>query len=138
MTTAKRFTARQKVAPLISYEIEATYLAEPGSDEPERTVVHELTAIGVAPMVALSNMLDGIQGTTVGVKASVDFLRQTITDDSRATLEAILTDRRVVVDADLLTDIALWLLGEYGKRPTVPSSDSSDGRQPTGVGSTAN
>lgn len=43
-----------------------------------------------------------------------------------------------IVDITTLGEIASWVVGEYTNRPTQASSNSSDGREITGPGSTAN
>lgn len=47
--------------------------------------------------------------------------------DSYKRLHARFKDLTQPVDLDQMADIVLWLMDEYGMRPTQPSSDSSDG-----------
>lgn len=60
--------------------------------------------------------------------------------DSYERLHARFSDKTKPVDLDQMADIIMWLLEQYGLRPTQPSSDSSDG-QPSpepGTSSTEN
>lgn len=47
--------------------------------------------------------------------------------DSWERFSARLQDRTRPIDDDQMADVVLWLLEEYGMRPTEPSQPSSDG-----------
>jgi hypothetical protein len=51
-----------------------------------------------------------------------------------------LKDKAKPIDDDQMADVVIWLLEEYGMRPTQPSPDSSDGpaSPESGTNSTAN
>ena len=60
--------------------------------------------------------------------------------DSYQRFQGRLKDRANPIDLDQMTDVILWLMEEYGARPTQPSQPSSDG-QPSpepGTSSTEN
>jgi hypothetical protein len=47
--------------------------------------------------------------------------------DSWERFAARLSDKTRPIDDDQMSDVVLWLLEQYGLRPTEPSSPSSDG-----------
>lgn len=47
--------------------------------------------------------------------------------DSYTRFRARLSDRQQPIEIDQLSDCLIWLLEQYGLRPTQPSSSSSDG-----------
>jgi hypothetical protein len=61
-------------------------------------------------------------------------------DESYERFQARLRDKTNPIEDDQVGDIVLWLLEEYGMRPTQPSPGSSDGpaSPATGTPSTAN
>jgi hypothetical protein len=58
-----------------------------------------------------------------------------LTDASAARFRERVASKEEPVDIEQLIDIMLWLLEEYGLRPTQPSSDSSAGA-PSGTSGT--
>lgn len=48
-------------------------------------------------------------------------------DESYERFQARLRDKTRPIDDDQMSDVVIWLLGEYGNRPTQPSQPSSDG-----------
>lgn len=60
--------------------------------------------------------------------------------DSYQLFLARLKDRSRPIDLDQMTEVVLWLMAEYGARPTQPSPSSSDGSASpeSGTSSTAN
>lgn len=50
-----------------------------------------------------------------------------LTDTSARRFRERISSKEEPVDIEQLVDIMLWLLEEYGLRPTQPSSDSSSG-----------
>ena len=64
-------------------------------------------------------------------KEQHDLLKQALElallPDSWAKFAARLQDKTNPVDDDQMADVVLWLLEEYGMRPTQPSQPSSDG-----------
>jgi hypothetical protein len=60
--------------------------------------------------------------------------------DSYERFAARLNDKARPIDDDQMSDVVMWLLEEYGMRPTQPSQPSSDGpaSPESGTNSTAN
>ena len=60
-----------------------------------------------------------------------DALKQALSlvllDESYERFQARLRDKTNPIDDDQMSDVVIWLLGEYGNRPTQPSQPSSDG-----------
>jgi hypothetical protein len=54
-------------------------------------------------------------------------LQTALLPDSWTRFEKRLKDKQHPIDDDQMSDVALWLLEEYGMRPTQPSQPSSDG-----------
>lgn len=54
-------------------------------------------------------------------------LELTLLPESWTRFSARLKDKTNPIDDDQLSDVILWLLEEYGMRPTKPSQPSSDG-----------
>lgn len=80
---------------------------------------------------------DGWKESYEALDAALDLVLLT---DSYERLHARFSDKTKPVDVDQMADIIMWLLEQYGLRPTQQSSDSSDG-QPSpepGTSSTAN
>lgn len=73
-------------------------------------------------------------------KALTAALELVLIPDSYERLAARFADKQRPIELDQIADIVLWLLEEYGLRPTQPSSDSSDGPSSpaSGTSSTAN
>jgi hypothetical protein len=67
-------------------------------------------------------------------------LQLALLDDSFQRFTARLKDKTKPIDDDQMADVVIWLLEEYGMRPTQPSPDSSDGSASpeSGTNSTAN
>ena len=67
-------------------------------------------------------------------------LELALLEDSFQRFTARLKDKTKPIDDDQMADVVLWLLEEYGMRPTQPSPDSSDGsaNPESGTNSTAN
>lgn len=62
------------------------------------------------------------------VQAYLSALELVLVPESYARFRARLSDRERPVELDQATDVILWLMEQYGQRPTQPSSPSSDGR----------
>jgi hypothetical protein len=80
-------------------------------------------------------------GTTADVfKAMASALETVLLPDSFARFKARLRDRTNPIELAQMTDVVLWLIEEYGDRPTPPSQPSSDGpaSPESGTNSTAN
>ena len=58
----------------------------------------------------------------------VDVLEMVLLPESFALLRKKMSDKKNPVELDQLNDIIVWLLGEYGLRPTQPLPDSSTGQ----------
>lgn len=54
-------------------------------------------------------------------------LKLALLEESFARFTARLKDKANPIDDDQMADVVLWLLEEYGMRPTQPSQPSSDG-----------
>lgn len=54
-------------------------------------------------------------------------LKLALLPDSWQRFDARLRDKTNPIDDDQMSDVVLWLLEEYGMRPTQPSQPSSDG-----------
>jgi hypothetical protein len=54
-------------------------------------------------------------------------LKFVLLPESYERFSARLKDRHNPIDDDQLADVVLWLLEQYGLRPTAPSQPSSDG-----------
>lgn len=65
------------------------------------------------------------------IRELVAFVEATLTDSSVVLFRDALADKTQIVDEDLLADVVMWLTEEYAQRPSVPPSDSSDGRPTT-------
>ncbi len=70
-------------------------------------------------------------GDTETYQQQHDMLKQALQlallDESWQRFAARLADKANPIDDDQMSDVVLWLLEEYGMRPTQPSPDSSDG-----------
>jgi hypothetical protein len=70
-------------------------------------------------------------GDTETYQQQHDLLKQAIElallPESWERFAARLKDKERPIDDDQMSDVVLWLLEEYGMRPTQPSPDSSDG-----------
>lgn len=80
-------------------------------------------------------------GEAEGAKAQyqmlVTVLDLVLVPDSCALLQARMRDRERPVDLDQLNDIVIWLMEQYGLRPTQPSPSSSDGQPPPEPGTSS-
>lgn len=54
-------------------------------------------------------------------------LSTVLLDESWARFDARLRDKSNPIDDDQMSDVVIWLMEEYGMRPTQPSQPSSDG-----------
>jgi hypothetical protein len=83
-------------------------------------------------------------GDTETYQQQHDMLKQALVlallPESWQRFSTRLQDKTRPIDDDQLSDVVLWLLEEYGMRPTQPSPDSSDGSASpeSGTSSTAN
>jgi hypothetical protein len=67
-------------------------------------------------------------------------LRLVLLDESWERFQARLRDKTNPIDDDQMSDVVIWLMEEYGMRPTQPSQPSSDGQPApeSGTSSTEN
>jgi hypothetical protein len=83
-------------------------------------------------------------GDTETYQQQHDMLKQALVlallPESWQRFSTRLQDKARPIDDDQMSDVVLWLLEEYGMRPTQPSPDSSDGsaNPESGTNSTAN
>lgn len=87
----------------------------------------------LAEFASRFSSLDGTD-TSKSFQTIVEVLELVLLPDSFTRLRARMSDRENPVEIDQLNDLILWLLGEYGLRPTQPSSDSSAGPLSPGSG----
>lgn len=70
-------------------------------------------------------------GDVDGLKEQHDLLKQALElvllDESWQRFAARLKDKARPIEDDQMSDVVIWLLEEYGMRPTVPSQPSPDG-----------
>lgn len=62
------------------------------------------------------------------IQAYLSALELVLVPESYDRFHARLSDRERPVELDQAADVILWLLEQYGLRPTQPSSPSSDGQ----------
>lgn len=67
-------------------------------------------------------------GWAENFKALDTALELVLLTDSYTRLHARFSDKEHPVEIEQMADIIMWLLEQYGLRPTQPSSDSSDGQ----------
>lgn len=86
-------------------------------------------AIPAGTLVQFVVKFSDLQNMTVDKKVSVlsEVLEMVLTKESYSRLQERLTDPDEPVDLDQLNEIIVWLLGEYGLRPTQQSSPSQVG-----------
>jgi hypothetical protein len=80
-----------------------------------------------AEFVATYTGVDDEAGTRDIYKAMSAALQLVLLPESFTRFDERLRDRANPIDLEQLTDVILWLMGEYGMRPTQPSQPSSDG-----------
>lgn len=91
-------------------------------------------ALALPSLQEIALIADAIT-TENATQSFVEFFKVVLQPESAARIEAKLADRMYPLDLEQANDIMSWLMGEYGLRPTKPSSGSSDG-SPTGDGGT--
>lgn len=116
--TAKRFTARRNDAPPVEFELELI--------EGDQSRVELFHALPEAPGVALLDAYAGLAGPDdrVDANALMRFMEAVIIDAEVPRFRALCSNKAVVIEAQLLAEIAAWLVGEYADRPTAPLSVS--------------
>jgi hypothetical protein len=80
-----------------------------------------------AEFVATYTGVEDNAGTQDIYKAMSTALQLVLLPDSFTRFSERLRDRTNPIDLEQMTDVILWLMGEYGMRPTQPSQPSSDG-----------
>jgi hypothetical protein len=65
---------------------------------------------------------------TKRVEALTDVLEMVLKPASFELIKSRMRDKEAPIDIDQLNDIIVWLLEQYGQRPTQPSSASSTGQ----------
>lgn len=76
----------------------------------------------------------GLRGVDLnGIKV---FLARVLSTEDLSRLAALLDRKDVAIEFTVLADVYKWLVEEYGARPTMQSSRSSNGRRRTGKPST--
>jgi hypothetical protein len=115
-----------------------------------RRETHKFRAVPGLPMGALRFIMgldesagEGEEFTfkltsvAAGVKLVFDTFRLFLPAAEFERFEALANDPEVAMELELLAEIIGWLIEQYTGRPTVPSSSSGDGRQPSSESSTA-
>lgn len=87
------------------------------------------SAIPAGTLVQFVVKFATLSDMSVDKKVSVlsEVLEMVLIPESFQRLTERLTDQENPIDFDQLNDIIVWLLGEYGLRPTQPSSPSQVG-----------
>ena len=80
-----------------------------------------------AQFVALYNKTGDVESYQEQHDLLKSALQLALLEESWARFAARLKDKQNPIDDDQMSDVVLWLLEEYGMRPTQPSPDSSDG-----------
>jgi hypothetical protein len=72
----------------------------------------------------------------VAAEAIIQFLEDSLEDADRDRFVAMIRSDDVIVEMDVLGDIAGWLIEQYTTRPTKPRTRPANGRSSIGRGST--
>lgn len=95
--------------------------------EPE---THEFTCLPVAPAGIINDMT-----TADGLPADVltDFLEGCLVKEDEALFKELRYSKEFLVQAQTVSEIAIWLIGRYTGRPFLPPADSHGGPETTGT-----
>lgn len=111
--------------------------------EPKRFVidgyVYECTAIlpaGATRDLARLARLHGTDNVISMIEVLGDFMDAVMLPECAKEFAARIRDPEHPIDDNQIGEIVVWLIREYGGRPTSPPLSSSDGRIPTGSTST--
>jgi hypothetical protein len=91
------------------------------------------TAPSILPVPSMQELAEVANAIKVETDNAKLFQRITevfdavLTETSAKRFRQRVTSKEEPIDVEQLVDIMLWLLEEYGLRPTQPSSDSSNG-----------
>lgn len=80
-------------------------------------------------------LIAGNMTAETATESFIDFFSVVLQPDSAERMKIKLADRMFPMEPSQANEIMGWLMGEYGLRPSRPSSGSSDG-SPTGDGGT--
>lgn len=72
----------------------------------------------------------------VAAEAIIQFLEDSLEEPDRDRFTSMIRDPDVIVEMDMLGDIAGWLIEQYTARPTKPRTRPANGRSSIGRGST--
>lgn len=113
------------------------------SEQPKRFridgVVYECAPIlpaGATRDLARLAKLHGTDNVIGMVEVLGDFMDAVMYPDSALEFATHMRDPVNPIDDEQISQIVVWLIREYGGRPTSPPLSSSDGRIPTGSTST--
>lgn len=94
---------------------------------------------GVTPSQMVAMVAMEAQGERGRLATMINFFYSVILDENdRAWLKSRLFDPDDEFGEEMVADITIYLLQEWGERPTEPSLDSSDTPERTGQSSTEN
>jgi len=106
----------------ISFTLEGeTFHAYPGMAA--KTLIGYVTKVNTAILSAQS-----AGGVEAQYEACREVMQLCLQKESYVRFDERLGDNDRPVDLGQLNDIAMWLFGEYGLRPTQPSDNSPDGQ----------
>lgn len=102
-------------------------------------VFEAYSGIATDPLLSRASMLNNldklpIEEQFMGFKA---ILELTLRPASYQLFTKRMSDPERPIEADQCVDVVTWLMGEYGLRPTNPSSPSSDGPPNLGSGTSS-
>ncbi|NUS83652.1 MAG: hypothetical protein HOY75_13130 [Streptomyces sp.] len=80
-----------------------------------------------AEFVALYNSSTDVEGYQEQHTLLKQALELALLDESWARFSARLKDKQKPIEDDQMSEVVMWLLEEYGMRPTQPSQPSPDG-----------
>lgn len=92
-------------------------------------VFHAAPAIPAETLVRLVSDWTNAQSEPLGAQYEGfrDLIGLVLLPPSFERFSARMASREDPIEIDQVSDVIVWLLGEYGLRPTKPSSDLSDG-----------
>lgn len=103
----------------------------------ERFKTVPVVPVGVIDALTSSMGTDDHGNTVFAQPSLLKFMRGLLYDEDIPRFDALMGDKNRAVDINTLGEIMLWLAEEKTGRPTMPSSNSGDGRRPTATTSPA-
>lgn len=115
--TSTRFKDFSKKKPPVEFQIDDDIFIAP-------------SVLPVPTMQELASVAGSLKNETDNDKLFAEIaniFNVILTDASAVRFQERLRSKEEPIDVEQLVDIMMWLLEEYGLRPTQPSSSSSDG-----------